>query len=84
MTQEGWYLVGQEGGLTASVSTRDACSLSRAWEAAGKLRRAKIHLGSGQTCPAVRLNFNIVILSGREEAVLEGLDSAPPAHTKHK
>lgn len=40
------------------------------------------YLGSGQTCLAVRLNFTIANLSGREEAVLEGLDSIPPAHTK--
>lgn len=24
VTQEGWYLVGQEGGLAAAISTRDA------------------------------------------------------------
>lgn len=39
------------------------CSLSPAWGAAGKLGTAKVYLGSGQTCPGVRLHFNIVNLS---------------------
>lgn len=42
-----------------------ACLLSRAWEGAGKLGRAEISLGSGQTCPTFRVNFNVVNLSGR-------------------
>lgn len=74
VTQERRYLVEQEGGL--------ACSLSRAWESSAKLGRAKMYLGSGQTCPAVSLNFNRAPLSGREEAVLEALGSSPPAHAK--
>lgn len=47
------------------VSLVPPCSLSPAWEAAGNLGTAKMYLGSGQTCPGVRLNFNIVNLSGK-------------------
>lgn len=55
------------------------CSLSAAREAAGKLGTAKMYLGSGQTCPGVRLNVNTVNLSGKGKG---RLGFTPPAHTK--
>lgn len=60
--------MGRLGLVSRVASLLPPCS---PWGAAGKLGTAKMYLGSGQTCPGVRLNFNTVNLSGEGKGLFE-------------